>query len=510
MKLTRNAAKRQAMATTMLIATACAGADEALHEDPELRDRVQPLVERGVARDLVPGLQVAVVMRDGRYWTGSFGVADLDTGRPVTADTRFYIASTTKALTALAAARMAERGELDLDDTLARAFPAGTRFHETYDPTATTVRDLLTHTHGLQQGPISYRVAFTGQQTNELILELLPDHPALPDRDFQYSNFGYDLVGLLLAPDTDRGWKDVVDREVLAPLGMTRTTAYRSRIADSLLAFPHDIGPGGMERIRLAKGDANLGPAGGHFSTASDLARLLLAELNGGRIGERQVMPTAAIAETQRPQVSQEREFLHYRRQAWGLGWDIGTLDGDTVVHRPGAFAGYYANAAFMPAHGFGIAVLSNGGLAGSRLAEIVAGAIYGELLGREDVVERMDQGLDGLAGMVQGRTRQLEQVATALELLDAPPRPLSAYTGTYVDELWGTVEISAAGGGLELSSGMVAGPLWPQTADLDDADVFFAQLFDPNDQVSFAFGDAGRATSLTIRGNPASFERRD
>lgn len=495
-------------------ASACGPGDPIpLAEDPELRARLQPLVERAVARDLVPGLQVAVVMRDGRSWTGSFGVTDLDTGRPVTDETRFYIASTTKALTALAAARLAERGQLDLDATLAEAFPAGTRFHETYDPTTATVRDLLTHTHGLQQGPISYRVAFTGQHTNELLLELLPHHPALPDRDFRYTNFGYDLVGLLLEPDIDRGWKDVVEREALEPLGMTHTTSYRSKIADSLIAFPHEIGPKGMERIRLAKGDANLGPAGGHFSTASDLARLLLAQLNGGRLADRQVIPAAVIAETGRAQVSQEREFLHYARHAWGLGWDIGTVDGDTVVHRPGSFAGYYSNAAYMPDHGFGVAVLSNGGLAGSRLAEIVASAIYRELRGRDDATERVDEGLDGLAGMVRERTGQVEQMIAALDLLDAPLRPLEAYVGTYEHELWGTVVIEAAAGGLAFRSGMVAGPLWPRRADGDDGDegdVFFAQLFDPDDQVTFEFGQSAAATGLRIRGTDASFVRRD
>lgn len=508
----KSAAKRLAMTSTILLTTACAASDQVLQEDSELQERLQPLVEQAVARDLVPGLQVAVVMGDGRAWTGAFGVADLDTGRPVTDETRFYIASTTKALTALAAARLAERGDLDLDATLADAFAADTRFHETYDPSTVTVRDLLTHTHGLEQGPISYRVAFTGQHTNDLILELLPLHPALPDRDFRYSNFGYDLVGLLMEPEVDRGWKRVVEREVLEPLGMTRTTAYRSRLADSLIAFPHDIGPDGMERIRLAKDDANLGPAGGHFSTASDLALLLLAQMNGGRLGGRQAIPTAVTEETGRPQVPQEREFLHYVRHAWGLGWDIGTIDGDTVVHRPGSFAGYYSNAAYLPDHGFGVAVLSNGGLAGSRLAEIVAGAIYAEMLGREGVRERMDEALDGLAGMVRGRTSQVKQMTAALELLDVPLRPLEAYVGTYENEPWGTVEINAAGSNLEFRSGMVAGPLFPRRSEAaaGDGDVFFAQLFDPDDQVTFGFGDAATATSLRIRGTDASFVRRD
>lgn len=497
-----------ALVMTAFAAPACTGQDmDPLIADADLEARIQPLVERAMARELTPGLQVAVVMRDGRAWTGAFGTADLESGRRVTGDTRFYVASTTKALTALATARLAARGELDLDATLADAFPPGTRFHPDYDPASATVRDLVTHTHGLRQGPISYRVAFTGQYTNRVLLDLLEHHPPLPGRDFQYSNFGYDLAGLLLSPDIDRGWKDVIEREVLSPLGMGRTTAWRSRLADSLIALPHEIGPGGMERIRLAKGDDNLGPAGGHFSTASDLARLLLAELNGGRLGDEQAIPVEVIEETQHMQVPQARKFMHYRRHAWGLGWDIGTVEGDTVLHRPGSFNGYYSNAAFLPEHGFGVAVLSNGGQAGAFVAEAVAAAIYGELRGRDGVTEQLDGALDALAGTARGRAGQLEQLMGSLDLLDQPPRPLDAYTGTYVDELWGTVEIEATRDGLHFRSGMVAGPLRPVGGD---GDAFFAQLFDPDDEVRFEFASAETARGLSIRGTGASFARRE
>lgn len=498
--------RRLAMAGAMLTMLACAGEGQTLKEDPGLRDRLQPLAERAMARGLVPGLQVAVVMQDGRTWTGSFGTADMNTGRPVTDETRFYIASTTKALTALTAARYAHQGKLDLDASLADAFPPGAHFHPDYDPTTATVRDLLTHTHGLQQGPISIRTAYTGQITNEEILELLPAHPPRENRDFVYSNFGYDLIGYLLDPEHTRGWKDVEQHEVLDPLGMTHTTSHRSRIPDSLIAFPHEIGPEGMQRIRLAKGDPNLGPAGGHFTTASDLGRLLVAELNQGRLGGKQVIPAEVIDETQRAQVPQHRTFLHYDRHAWGLGWDIGTVDGDTVIHRPGGFTGYYSNAAFLPHYGFGVAVLCNGGSGGARLAELVAGAIYDELRGRDDPAGTLDRGLDELSQALDDRQEQVAERRAAYSLLDAPRRPLDAYTGTYSDDLIGTVDIVRDGDNLRFEMGMVQSDLRQKDVE---GDVFFAQLLDTDDQVTFEFGDGSQATGLSIRGTGLTLTRR-
>ncbi|MEN8143751.1 MAG: serine hydrolase [Gemmatimonadota bacterium] len=493
----------------MILSSACTAVGQSsIRPDADLEARLQPLAERAMERGLIPGLQIAVVMQDGRAWTGAFGVADMETGRRVTDETRFYTASTSKALTALAAAQMDYRGELDLDATLDQAFPGGTRFHEDYDPTSVTVRDLLTHTHGLQQGAISIRVAFTGEYTNDQLLELLDQHPPLPSRDFRYSNFGYDLVGLLMSPDVTGGWKDVVDAAVMKPLGMTHTTSYRSRIPDESLAFPHDIGAEGMKRIRLAKDDPNLGPAGGHFTTASDMARLLYAELNNGRLDGGQAIPAAVIEQSQRAQVPQEREFLHYVRHEWAMGWDIGTYESDTVYHRPGAFAGYYSNVAFIPAHGFGVAVLANGGGAGLRVAETVVGAIYDELLGSEDVLARMDAGLDQLAERLPGQQARLAGMMAEMTFLEKPRRSIDAYTGTYEDAAWGTVEVVEVDGELEARWGMVVSRLRPR--DLE-GDLFFAQIFDSDDQVTFNFADeAAVAHSLRMRGSDFDFVRRD
>lgn len=64
------------------------------------------------AIDAVPGLAIAVVDGDGVVLTAGYGVANVETGTPVDADTEFYIASATKSFTALAIAAMARRGEL--------------------------------------------------------------------------------------------------------------------------------------------------------------------------------------------------------------------------------------------------------------------------------------------------------------------------------------------------------------------------------------------------------------
>ncbi len=426
--------------------------------DPAIGDVVRPIVEQAMATGGTAGLQVGVVFEDGRHWSGGFGVADTDTGRAVNTDSRFYIASTTKALTALAAARLHHRGQFDLDRTLPEALPPGCTPSGAED---VTIRDLLTHTHGLRNRGLSWRVAFTGEYTADYFLERMPDCEFSGRGTFRYTNFGYDIVGVLLAPERTRGWKEVLQREVFGPLGMTSTTAYVSRIPEDDLAMPHELDARGVHRIPLRKADDNMGPAGGHFSTASDLCRLLQAELTGGLVNGERVIEADVIDDTQHRHATQDREFIHYRRWGFGLGWDLGDYASETVIHRPGGFAGYYSNAAFLPEHGFGVVVLANGGRYSSVLAEHVACAIYDHYLERPDALERFAGRLDEFRQELDDAQRAQSEPERP-SVLDAPTASWDAYVGRYEHPTWGTIVVYRDPQGLSASMGPIAGRIDP------------------------------------------------
>jgi CubicO group peptidase (beta-lactamase class C family) len=415
------------------------------------------LAATAAASGLTAGMAIAIV-RDGRIlWRAEVGEADLETHRPAGPETRFYIASTSKALTGLAVARLAEHGAFGLGTPLARALPAA-RLPDGLSPDSVTVLDVLTHTHGLgSMGPVSLRMSITGEfESNDQMLALVRAHGlARGGRAYQYSNLSYELAGILLAPEGRDGWKSVVEREVTAPLGMTHTTSFVSHLAESVIAMPHEMGVERIERVRLAKDDTNMGPAGGHFSTAGDLARLLIAEMRGGRIDGRQVIPARVIALTQRPHAAQDREVGAYHRHGWGIGWDLGTYDGDTLIHRFGGFSGYYSHVSFMPEHGIGVVVLVNGGRAASWLADAVANTIYDRLRGRSDAEERFQRSLDDvLARGAEERKAVADDIAKRAARPQTWPLPLDAYAGTYRNPNFGTIAIAREGGGLQASMG--------------------------------------------------------
>lgn len=469
----------------------------------EWRDDVARFTQRVVDAGLTPGAGVAVTVGDRVAWEEGFGSADLDSGRAVEEHTAFYIASSTKSLTATAALLTAHRGELDLDAPMTRYLPDAS-LPEGVAADAITVRDLVGLTHGLSgNGPIVFRTAYTGEFSRPELLELLRYHsPTGQHGRFNYDNLGFNLLGLVLAAVHDEPWKDVVHRMVLAPLGMAGTTAYRSRLDPSGVAAPHAFRPGGFEAVALAKYDANLHAAGGHFATAGDLGRYLAAHLSGGRVAGEALLPPGPIAAAHRQHATQDRDFGPYHRHGWAFGWDIGTYEGDTIYHRFGGFPGYRSHMSFMPEHDIGVVVLVNGEGPASPAADLIATYAYERLLGRPGIEERFDARLEELGGQAAAGRRQIEaHLADRAGRLAPLPHPLADYAGVYHSPVLGTMDWRVVAGGLELRMGVV------QTrAEVFDAaaNQLRVEVAGGGDVVQFTFSeDGGPARSVILYGIP-------
>lgn len=418
-------------------------------------DRVaREVVDAGLA----PGLSLAVVTGDWVAHAAGFGTTDLRTGRAADGDTPFYIASTTKSLTALAVVRAAMRGDLDLRAPLVDYLPDA-RFPEGIDPASVTLEDLLAMRHGLSgRGPVVLLTAFIGEDRRERLPDLLRHHgPTGRKGTFAYNNLGYNLLGMVLEARYGVSWKVVVRREVLEPVGMPNTTAYRSRLPPDRIALPHETTPEGFGRMELAKDDANLHAAGGHFASARDLARYLAAHLAGGVVEGERVLPAESVRATHVQRVPQDRDFGPYHRHGWGFGWDIGTFEGDTLLHRFGGFAGYFSHVSFMPEHDLGVVVLVNGENPASQAGILVANYVYGRLLGKPGLEERHTVELDTLRARARERREGLAgHLAERRARLAPLPRPLADYAGVYESPVLGRMEWRVVAEGLEMKLGVV------------------------------------------------------
>jgi CubicO group peptidase (beta-lactamase class C family) len=448
------------------------------------------------ALDLAPGMSIAVVRDTQVIYAKGFGFADVGAQRPVTPETIFYIASTTKSFTGLAAVLLDEQGRLDLDAPLSRYLPTA-KLQAPLNPDSITLRSLLSHTHGIDNdGPIVFRTAFSGEHTNDRLLALLSSHTAAKTgRDYVYGNIGYNIAALAMDATTGESWREVLQRTIFQPLGMTSTSAYVSRMPRERLAQPYRREPTGFARAPYNKGDANMQAAGGLVSSAVDMARWLEAHINGGVVDGRRVFPASAIAETHRRQAKLSHNARGVAVNGYGFGWQIGTLGADTLLVHGGGFLGFTTSMSFMPQRRIGVIVMTNENGTGFVLAELASRAVYSRLINgagfSADSLARIRTEAEGFRERVAAdRARRAARPQTL-------PFPLEAYAGTYENELYGRLVFSVVNGKLEAR----AGQAWSAVEVFDGAQNALRVELTGSGQVARFTMENERAVSVSIAG---------
>jgi len=322
-----------------------------------------------VERDDVPGVVALVTDRQRVLYQGAFGVADVATGRALTADALFRIASMTKAVTSLAAMQLVEQGRFGLDDPVEKYLPefAGLKVFESFDPATggyrlrpvsrpPTVRHVLTHTSGLAY-PFT---SATWRDFKPRAGETYPfGGPLLfdPGERWHYGT-STDVVGRLVEVVSGQKLEDYFRQHIFTPLKMSDTSynvpqdkaarlvAAQQRAGDRMdgaivlqtpqpgLTIPAPIGGGGLA------------------STASDYGRFVRMLLNGGELDGARVLKPETVAlmgqnhigavsvpalKTALPR-SADFSFIADGRDKWGLGFLI-TVDQVPGKRSPGSLS---------------------------------------------------------------------------------------------------------------------------------------------------------------------------
>ncbi|MEV7774610.1 serine hydrolase domain-containing protein [Kitasatospora sp. NPDC086791] len=175
----------------------------------------------------ISGVQARAVGPDGRQAVATSGTADLRTGRPVSPDGYFRMASTAKTLVATVVLQLEAEGRLSLDDPVGRWLP-DVAWGEDYDPARITVRDLLRHTGGISDAGLpGYRTAreydrqrFLVHRSEELVARAMTQEP---DTGWSYSNTGYVMLAVIVERATGRPSHQEIEDRLLRPLGLDRT-----------------------------------------------------------------------------------------------------------------------------------------------------------------------------------------------------------------------------------------------------------------------------------------------
>ena len=488
------------LALSLPVAAARAQAPPAL--DPRLAD-VPELADlparwtRALADLGVPGCAVAVVRGDAVLGYATLGVRN-PAGDPVDLDTIFYIASITKTYTAAALAALAEDGVLDLDQVVEEYLP---RFTLADEQAAwhVTVRDLLCHRPGLESFPIVFLDAYTGEITEDRYYHWLAQVEPLDE--VTYSNVHFTLAGRVLEAQSGRCWQDALAERLFVPAGLTRTTAYASRMyGDANAAIPMKVAGAGFAACSTRKTDATMHAAGGMGTSARDGARWLLLQLGEGQLGGTRVFSAETARALIARQSDSEPQGQIRRLDGFGLGWMLGTYRGRPYATHGGGYVGTAAHMSFLPEERLGVVVLANSSPGGQALCDVVSIDVYDRLLGIEER-DLLPSYVEDMREIRGERTPPESDLASS----GALSLPAAAYAGRYLDPHWGTLRLEFAEGEFSAALGELALRLHGRGTDA------FAAAADDQPELAGRFvldGERVVAVELGGDGLAARFER--
>jgi D-alanyl-D-alanine carboxypeptidase len=323
--------------------------------------RVAAAVKPYFAQNDFPGLSVAVVRHGHVVLAQGYGAADVATGTPVAANTRFDIGSVTKTFTALGVLLIYQESQgtshpLDLDAPIGQYLHDNRSFKLPPKWSHLTTRELLDMTSGLRDvgGPLPWQ-AEIGSIANAPFLYR-------PGTESAYSSANYDLLGELIEQWSGESYGTFIQNQILGPLGMTQTQELgRSATVPSQAVGYGASRHGSWHKTQMQNGSA-MYAAAGIVSTAQDMATYMTALLGG------QLLNPATYAlmwtSTPTPQYGVNTPTVDER----GLGWDtaIDTSTGPTEVEKSGLVPGFSSELILYPSSDGGVFVSFNTSAQGS------------------------------------------------------------------------------------------------------------------------------------------------
>ncbi|MEA3275141.1 MAG: serine hydrolase domain-containing protein [Pseudomonadota bacterium] len=385
----------------------------AARRSPPREEDVGPFLDRTLNAQLalhgIPGAAVAIVQGGKILHLGGYGQADLQQGKPVSAETTlFRTGSVSKLFTWTAVMQLVEQGNLDLHadvnqyltlhDTRVAAedehtgplkgFPspltlspagrggrrapparidriAAVQIPANY-PEPVTLAHLLTHTAGFEDRAFGFyaRTAADLQPLGAFLAAHMPARIFPPGEVSAYANYGASLAGHIIERVSGLPFEGYIEQHILDPLGMS-SSSFRQPLPPELAAR---LATG--YRVSLEPGDFEWDlavPAGALSATAADMARFLIAHLQKGRFG------TTRILREHTAEAMQRRQFTNHPAVS-GLTYGFQELHiaGHRVLAQPGDMLHFTAALFLLPEHDLGLYVAYNRGRAADAPMELL------------------------------------------------------------------------------------------------------------------------------------------
>jgi CubicO group peptidase (beta-lactamase class C family) len=326
---------------------------------------ISKYIENGQQLFDVPGVAVGIVQDGKVVFAGGFGVREKGKPAKVDGDTRFIIASNTKAMTTLMLAKLVEEKKLTWETPATQLLPQF-KLGDADTTGKVLVKHLICACTGLPRRDLEMIFEASRYNTPDKTLEALATmQPTSKFGElFQYSNplasaAGY-LGGHVAFPKLELGkaYDEAMRTRVFEPLGMKTTTFdfKRARTGNFAVSHTKDVDDKSVASpLPLIDLVVPARPAGGAWSSVKDVLKYVQMELSEGKLPNgKQYIAKDTLFARRVPQVATSKE------SGYGMGLSISQQLGITVIEHGGAITGYHSTMLWLPEHNVGAVLLTN------------------------------------------------------------------------------------------------------------------------------------------------------
>jgi CubicO group peptidase (beta-lactamase class C family) len=366
----------------------------------------------------VPGVSFGLVEHGKVIYTGGVGVRQLGKPAKVDGDTKYIVASNTKALTTLMLAKLVDAKKLAWETTASSLLPSF-KLGDADTTSKVAVKHLICACTGMPRQDFEWIFEFKNLTPDGAMTALGKMQPTSKFGElFQYSNVMAAAAGFIgghvAFPKLELGkaYDEAMRTLVFEPLGMKSTTFDFKKGQTGNFATPHSFDIN--DKTVLAVNELNYSvipvrPAGGAWSNVKDMLEYVRMELAEGKLpnGKAYIAKDVLLAR-RAPQVAIGKDTTY------GMGLTVGTRYGTPVVHHGGDMFGFHSDMMWLPEHGVGAVVLTNGDM----------GNVIRDQFGRKLLEVLFDGRPEADENITAARKNFLEGTAVTRKQLVIPPDP--------------------------------------------------------------------------------------
>jgi CubicO group peptidase (beta-lactamase class C family) len=466
--------------------------------------KLDAMIVQGMKDWKVPGL-AAIVVKDGEVaFQKTYGVKNLKTKEAVDENTLFNMASTTKAIVAIAMGMLVDDGKVNWDDKVTDYVPYF-KLSDSYITADARVQDLLTHNLGIGNADALWTL--DSLSTKETIKRFQFAKSTYPLRGgFTYQNIMYAVAGEVIAAASGKPWNEFVQERIFNPLEMTRTQAIAADIfkAGNYVTPYLNDSEDGMVKVDYGFSD-QIGPAGMICSTAHDISNYLTFLVNDGVYKSNTLLQPKTFKKLFEP-----HSFLGptgtYPTNAlskpnwntYGLGWFQQDYQGHKLDFHTGSLFGLVSIAGVMHDKDIAVYVFAN-----LDHAELRHAILYKAM----DLFAFNDNSRDWhteVFNLYEGFKKERIENAKkdkAKRVANTKPSPsLKEYEGTYHNDMLGTATITISNNNLDINFNnfiTYSAEHWHYNTFITNKDPRFYE----KSKVNFDLNEAGKISQFKIIG---------